>query len=94
MVNPRYAQPHSKSDLAYFTHDYKTECWSDGTETIAHVVPKGDEDVVLGRGVARRLKGEKRNETAGLALALSRAFADAARHFAEVADAALEGELE
>lgn len=89
--NVRYRQPHAKSDQAYSTGDFKVEVWMNGTETVAHVTSPDDE--IVGTGIARRRKGERRNEAAGISLALSRALAEASQHFAETADAALEGTL-
>lgn len=56
--------------------DWKVIVLSDETTTVAELMLQG---VVMGRGVAKRRKGEERNAGLGHTLALTRAFRDAAR---------------
>jgi hypothetical protein len=83
-------EPHAKLPDLYFTREklkIKIHTVTDGTETHADVFFG---DVVVGRGVSRRRKGEKRNDEAGQNLAVARAFADLAAGLAAEAEAALE----
>ncbi|GGR51412.1 dsRBD fold-containing protein [Streptomyces roseolus] len=49
---------------------------TDGTTTVAQVLDSDDDSVVLAEGVARRRKGDRRNQEVGTLLALSRLHAD------------------
>lgn len=70
-------------DLNHGKESYTWEAWTDGTITQVHVIdPDGE---VVGEGIARRLKGDKRNKELGLLLASARAFRAAARFYEEIA---------
>ncbi|MFE6222942.1 dsRBD fold-containing protein [Streptomyces sp. NPDC057854] len=59
---------------------------ADGTTTVAQVVDSEDDTLVLAEGVARRRKGDRRNQDVGDLLALSRLHADISQRFRAEAD--------
>jgi hypothetical protein len=61
---------------------------TDGTNTICEVIINTERGrTVAGRGIARRRKGDKRDADVGSALALARAFQQAADNYRETAEA-------
>lgn len=62
---------------------YKVSLVSDDKSTDAEI--GNGEGLVIGRGFARRRKGDRRNDDLGVALALARAFRDASDRYAESA---------
>lgn len=58
----------------------------DGTVSVVQITVYGE---VVAMGVARRRAGDPRNKELGMALALSRAFADGATYYARCLDQAL-----
>ena len=71
--------------LDFDSLDFEVEVYSDGTTTEARI-QAADVDGYIGRGVARRRKGERRDPDLGLALAMARAFFDLADGYMKVAE--------
>lgn len=76
--------PAVSHDMAY-SDETKIRIFTDGTSTVAEVVQIDHTfgDLVRGRGVARRRKGDKRREGIGTSLAVGRALRDAAQRIEE-----------
>lgn len=82
-------EPTGNERLASGGDDFRANVITDGTSTYVEILDlDGD---VIGRGEARRRKGETRNEDLGIYLATARAFQDAARYYARAAEVLLEG---
>ena len=72
--------------------DFKIVSISNGTVTRVEVVTRrvdpylGETWEQLGIGTAKRRKGDRRDETLGMSLALRRAFQDAASYYGRIVD--------
>lgn len=76
-----YKGPHqgpTNLDHLTSTLDFEVETFTDGTTTEVHILDPEDATVYLGRGVARRRKGDPRNVEVGHTIALARALRDLA----------------
>jgi hypothetical protein len=81
---------HPNTDL--HTGDPKAVVFSsmtDGTTTVVQITLHGEP---IGTGVAKRRKGDSHNNDLGMALALTRAFTDAATRYARTVDEILSEE--
>jgi hypothetical protein len=74
---------HRPEDLSGGTEEWELDFVYDGTLTRVQVID--NEGEVVSEGVARRRKGDTRNEELGLALATSRALRDAADFYLDAA---------
>lgn len=75
-------EPFIRDEIGVTEFNLNVEIWSDGTNTIANITD--EEDRVVAIGNARRRKGDRRDQTLGNALAVSRACADLAHLVAVV----------
>lgn len=64
--------------------DYTVSVTLDGTTTLVEITDD-DYDKIVGSGIARRRKGDRRDNDLGVALAMARAFQNASDNYAEVA---------
>lgn len=71
-------------DLSYGEGTVGWSAVTDGTLTTVELFDP-DDDELLGRGVARRAKGDTRNPDLGVALATARAHEGAAQYFYDIA---------
>lgn len=67
----------------------KFNSMTDGTTTVVQITLYGEP---IGTGVAKRRQEDERNQELGMALALTRAFTDAATRYAGTVDRMLNGE--
>lgn len=70
---------------------YKVSIVTDDRSTDVEI--ETDEGVIVGRGFARRRKGDRRSDDLGVALALGRAFEDVSNGYADLAEGMLNGKL-
>jgi len=71
-------------DLAHGKESWDVEIWTDGTVTRTEITDAVG--TVRGGGVARRSKGDKRNEKLGCLLATARAFEETVSHLYRMAE--------
>lgn len=76
--------PTGTDDLYSGQHEFQVNAIADGTNTYVEVIDNHGR--VAGQGYARRRKGDRRSKDIGMALASARAFQDAAKFYARVAE--------
>lgn len=74
-------QMHCGSDNAV-----RVSSMTDGTTTVVQMLLYGEP---IGTGIAKRRKGDERNDDLGMAIALTRCFTDAAARYAQTIDGIL-----
>lgn len=77
-------EPTGYTDMYYDEESYPVSLVWDGTTTIAQMLDKDGQ--VLAEGVARRRKGDRRDQKVGDYLAMGRMYGDASRRLVEAAE--------